>query len=416
MDKKIPEIRFKGLEGEWKTIPLSDIAIRIAVKNDGAKVTLPLTISAQYGLIAQEDFFNSRIAAKDVSGYYVIHKGEFAYNRSSSDGSPFGAVKRLDNYEDGVLSTLYLVFKLTESKISSDYITVYFDTDSWHQHISGCAAEGARNHGLLNITSEDFFKTPVNLPTTVEEQSKIAKLFTTIDKLIDKLEQKLEKLRNIKQALLNQMFINVNGGGYETPLLRFARYNEPWVMKQLGEYLSVFDEKNQNEQYDKHSIFSVSRKLGIVNQIAYQGKSFAGSSLKNYRVVHADNIVYTKSPLKEQPYGIIKSNVNGNGIVSALYAVYRTGEDVISEFVQTYFESDTRLNNYLRRLVNKGAKNTLLVSDEDALNGIVAFPKRDEQTQITMLFSGLGSVINKQEAKLAKLRNTKQSLLHKMFV
>lgn len=416
MERKIPKIRFKEFDGEWETIPLSNIAIRVTVKNDGAKVTLPLTISAQYGLIAQEDFFNNRIAAKDVSGYYVINKGEFAYNRSSSDSSPFGAVKRLDDYKDGVLSTLYFVFKLTCQEISSDYITVYFDTDSWHQYIAGCAAEGARNHGLLNISSVDFFMTPVNLPAIVEEQGKIAKLFTTIDKLINKLEQKLEKLHNIKQALLNQMFINIHRGGYEAPLLRFVGYNEPWVMKQLGDYLSVSDEKNQNDQYDKYSIFSVSRKLGVINQIAYQGKSFAGASLKNYRVVHTDNVVYTKSPLKEQPFGIIKSNANEDGIVSALYAVYRTGQEVISNFVQTYFESDNRLNDYLRRLVNKGAKNTLLVSDEDALNGIVAFPKKDEQTQITMLFSALGSVIDQQEVKLEKLRSTKQSLLQKMFV
>lgn len=186
-------------------------------------------------------------------------------------------------------------------------------------------------------------------------------------------------------------------------------------MKQLGEYLFVSDEKNQKEQYDKNSIFSVSRKFGVINQIAYQGKSLAGTSLKNYRIVHTDNIVYTKSPLKEQPYGIIKSNAINDGIVSALYAVYKTGE-MLSKFVQTYFESDSRLNDYLRRLVNKGAKNTLLVSDEDVLKGIVTFPAKDEQAQITMLFTALGLLIDKQELKIAKLQHAKQSLLRKMFV
>lgn len=206
------------------------------------------------------------------------------------------------------------------------------------------------------------------------------------------------------------------GGGCETPILRFAGYKEPWLMKQLNEYLSVSEETNQNNLYNKHSIFSVSKRFGVINQIAYQGKSFAGTSLKNYRIVHNKNVVYTKSPLKEQPYGIIKSNINEDGIVSPLYAVYRTREEVVSEFVQTYFELDSRLNDYLQCLVNKGAKNTLLVSDEDALKGIVVFPKKDEQSQITGLFSVLGSVMDEQENRIAKLRQTKQSLLRKMFV
>lgn len=212
MEKNKPEIRFKGFEEEWVSTTLKEISYRVVTKNDGSKVTLPLTISAQYGLIAQEEFFNNRIAAKDISGYYVIAKGEFAYNRSSSDGSPFGAVKRLEAYDAGVLSTLYLVFKLTDESIVSDYVANYFSSDKWHTHISECAAEGARNHGLLNISSDDFMETVVNRPTSVFEQQKIAKLLTTLDKLIRKLELKLEKLRCIKQSLLKQMFTNVNGG------------------------------------------------------------------------------------------------------------------------------------------------------------------------------------------------------------
>lgn len=211
--KNVPEIRFKGYEGEWTTCTLNSFTERIVRKNTNNECSLPLTISAQYGLIDQNEFFNSRIASKDVSRYYLVRKGEFAYNKSTSDGYPFGVVKRLDKYPNGVLSTLYIVFNVNEEKVDSDFLTVYFDTNNWHGHISSCAAEGARNHGLLNISSDDFFKLGVSMPKKESEQKKISKMITTLDSLISKLEQKLEKLRNIKQSLLNQMFVNVNRGG-----------------------------------------------------------------------------------------------------------------------------------------------------------------------------------------------------------
>ena len=172
MEKKKPQIRFNSFEEEWVTTTLGDIAVRVVSKNDDNGVILPLTISAQYGLISQTEFFNSRIAAKDVRGYYVIKKGEFAYNRSTSEFSPFGAVKRLDRYDAGVLSTLYIVFRLSSEQIQSNYLVNYFSTSNWHQYIVENAAEGARNHGLLNITAEDFLKIPIKAPIEPEEQKK----------------------------------------------------------------------------------------------------------------------------------------------------------------------------------------------------------------------------------------------------
>ena len=201
-----PEIRFKGYTDKWGVKELWEVAMRVVSKNEDNRVTLPLTISAQYGLISQTDFFNNRIAAKDVRKYYVIKKGEFAYNRSASEGSPFGAVKRLDRYNAGVLSTLYLVFRISSEEIDSNYLVCYFSTDSWHKHIEENAAEGARNHGLLNITSEDFFTTPIKVPMKKEEQSKVALSIRTLEEALIKESTKLTKLRNIKQSLLQKMF------------------------------------------------------------------------------------------------------------------------------------------------------------------------------------------------------------------
>lgn len=200
------------------------------------------------------------------------------------------------------------------------------------------------------------------------------------------------------------------------PEIRFNGFEGEWVRHSLNYYLTVSSEKNQEGQYSKYDIYSVSREYGVINQIEYQGKSFAGASLLNYSVIQTEDIVYTKSPLKSQPYGIIKVNSDKSGIVSALYGVFHPQESVCSYFVQVYFNLDHRLNSYLRPLVNKGAKNTLLISDADALQGEVIFPSRDEQEKLVSFFTTLDKLIAKLEAKLDKLRKLKQALLEKIFV
>ena len=202
-----PLIRFKGFEDEWSVIALNDISERITRKNTNNESSLPLTISAQYGLINQNDFFNSRIASKDVSGYYLIKKGEFAYNKSTSDGYPVGAVKRLDKYEMGVLSTLYILFALKKEKLKSDFLSTFFETGKWHEHIYQCASEGARNHGLLNISSDDFLKLKILAPKAKNEQALISEFVMLMDRLVNESTDKLSKFRSMKHSLLQKMFI-----------------------------------------------------------------------------------------------------------------------------------------------------------------------------------------------------------------
>ena len=169
----------------WEQRKLSDIVERVTRKNENLESELPLTISAQYGLIDQNEFFDKRIASRDVSGYYLLKKGEFAYNKSTSSDAPWGAVKRLDRYEMGVLSTLYIVFALKEDgNIDSDFLVSYYDTDCWHKGVQAIAAEGARNHGLLNITPADYFETVLTVPSDVKEQHQIGTFFARLDNLI----------------------------------------------------------------------------------------------------------------------------------------------------------------------------------------------------------------------------------------
>jgi len=192
----------------WEQRKLGEIADRVVRKNINNESTLPLTISAQYGLIDQVIYFNNRVASRDVSNYYLVLNGEFAYNKSTSDGFPYGAVKRLDLYRKGVLSTLYIVFCIkNKKKTNSDFLTFFFDTDRWHKGVYERAAEGARNHGLLNISADDFFDIDLSLPKSEQEQAVIGAYFKQLDNLITLHQSKLKLLKQIKQSMQNGLFI-----------------------------------------------------------------------------------------------------------------------------------------------------------------------------------------------------------------
>lgn len=169
----------------WEQRKLGDIAQRVTRKNQNLESELPLTISAQYGLIDQYEFFDKRIASKDISGYYLVKNGEFAYNKSTSNDAPWGAIKRLDRYENGVVSTLYIVFSIKDQEqTDSDFLVTYYDTDLWRKGVKMVAAEGARNHGLLNIAPADFLDTTLAMPPSHQEQQRIGRFFSDLEETI----------------------------------------------------------------------------------------------------------------------------------------------------------------------------------------------------------------------------------------
>ncbi|WP_333680627.1 restriction endonuclease subunit S [Prevotella pectinovora] len=205
-NKKNPMCRIEGFEQALSTYKMCDFSSRITTKNKDSKCSLVLTIAAQYGLVNQESFFNKSVASDNLTGYYLLHKGEFAYNRSYSAGYDWGAVKRLDNYDEGVLSTLYICFKINETIVDSDYLAYYFESTKWHRGLSDIAGEGARNHGLLNVSITDYFNTKHRFPV-IEEQKAIAKMLNTITEKERKATLLGECYQKQKQYLLRQMFI-----------------------------------------------------------------------------------------------------------------------------------------------------------------------------------------------------------------
>ena len=203
------EIRFKDENGneypEWNKEHLGNLVERVVRKNKGNISNRPLTISAQYGLVDQEEFFNKVVASSNLEGYYLLENGEFAYNKSYSNGYPFGAIKRLDKYDNGAVSTLYICFK-PKNGLSSDFLCYYFESDMWHKEVAMVAVEGARNHGLLNISVGDFFDTLHKVPCK-KEQIQIANFLNNISNLLYKEENKFKELQKWKKALLQQMFV-----------------------------------------------------------------------------------------------------------------------------------------------------------------------------------------------------------------
>ena len=206
---------------DWEQRKLGDLVDRVTRKNQDLVSELPLTISAQYGLIDQNEFFDKRVASKDVSGYYLIENGEFAYNKSTSTDAPWGAIKRLDRYENGVLSTLYIVFGIKENNpIDSDFLVSYYSTNLWHKGIHEIAAEGARNHGLLNIAPADFFETKLMIPQDIEEQKKIGKYFEELERLITLHHHKLFIINGLKLFTVMQckchLLLNISNKNKKT--------------------------------------------------------------------------------------------------------------------------------------------------------------------------------------------------------
>ena len=198
-----PALRFPGFTGEWQEKKLNEVFSRVTRKNAENNQNV-LTISAQYGLISQLEFFKKSVASSDLTGYYLLHKGEFAYNKSSSQGRPVGAIKPLRLYDKGVVSTLYICFKCNNPE-EIDFWEQYFDAGILDSEILSIAQEGARNHGLLNVSTVDFFGLNVILPTP-PEMKKIAECLSSFDDVITAAENELDSLKAHKKGLMQQLF------------------------------------------------------------------------------------------------------------------------------------------------------------------------------------------------------------------
>ena len=200
------------------------------------------------------------------------------------------------------------------------------------------------------------------------------------------------------------------------PLIRFPEFKDVWEHKQLNELLSEAKKRNEDLKYGKDEVLSVSGELGIVNQIEHLGRSYAGVSVHQYHVVEVGDIVYTKSPLKANPFGIIKLNKGKAGIVSTLYAVYKVNQQTAyGPFIDYYFSLDANTNRYLRPLVKKGAKNDMKINNAYVLHDRIFAPTIPEQKRIASFFTVLDKKIAELKQKKNLLEQYKKGVMQKLF-
>ena len=408
---KVPAIRFAGFTDPWEQRKLSEVA------TFGGGHTPPMADPDNY-----EDGYVLWVTSQDVKSNYLDRTTTQITEKGAKELTLYPAGSLVMVTRSGILRHTLPVAELRKPSTVNQDIRVILPQGE-------CCGEWllqffiSHNKELLlefgktgtTVESVDFGKIKdmlLYMPSTVEQQQ-IGDFFAKLDSLITLHQRKYDKLVVFKKSMLEKMFPK---DGESVPEIRFAGFTDPWEQRKLGDYVVVSTAKNADGRFNKEDVLSVSGEYGIVNQIAFQGRSFAGSSVLNYGIVNTGDIVYTKSPLNSNPYGIIKVNKGIPGIVSTLYAVYRPQDNVHTNFIQVYFEQHERMNNYMHPLVNKGAKNDMKVTAENALKGVVTFPSREEQVIISEFFDRLDSLITLHQRKLELLRNIKKSLLDKMFV
>ena len=261
-----------------------------------------------------------------------------------------------------------------------------------------------------NLVSSSNFA----VPQAKDEQKSIAYFFKSLHNQINATTSKLNSLKQVKAASLQAMFPQE---GETVPRLRFKGFDGEWKQVKLEECLEISKERNLDNKYGKEDVLSVSEEDGVCNQIKLLGRSYAGKSVTNYKVLRTNQIVYTKSPLRAKPYGIIKINKGEIGIVSVLYAVYNAKDGIWPDFINYYFEPCDRINNYLLPLINKGAKNTMNISDDMSLQGEIMIPcDSKEQIYIASYLKTMDAQISLYSQRLEKLKQIKSACLDSMFV
>ena len=414
---RVPAVRFEGFTDPWEQRKLGDIAQRITRKNEDES-DLPLTISAQYGLVDQRTFFNNQVASKDMSGYHLLREGEFAYNKSTSGDSPWGAVKRLEKYEKGCVSTLYICFGLHGA--DPGLLVTYYETDRWYKAVQMIAAEGARNHGLLNISPDDFFDTVLTLPSSRREQNRIGTLFAHLDSLITLHQRKYEKLCVVKKSLLDKMFPKP---GELYPEIRFEGFTDPWEQRKLGELIS---ELSSGKSVNSEKGVVGPSDIGVLKTSCVSYDTFDPNECK--RVVESE-VGMVACPVEAETLIVSRMNtpdrVGACGFVpddrpnlflpDRLWKVRLTSE-ANPYLVFVLLVSDA----YKARLkgMASGTSGSMHNIPKDSFRDLyIVLPKGSkEQRAIGTLFARLDSLITLHQRKLELLKNLKAACLDKMFV
>ena len=401
-----PKIRLKGFSGDWEDTTIGNIA---TVVGGGT----PSTINPLYWNGPIQWFTPS-----EVGHTKYVEKSERTITKDGIDGSSariIPANSLLLSSRATIGEASINICECTTNQGFQSLVPINVDLEFLYSLMITKKSDLLRESNgstFLEISASKVKSIDICVPEKNEQQA-LGSYFQHLDYLIQSTAKKIESLKQVKAASLQSMFPQE---GETTPRVRFKGFEGEWENKTLGECLTINNERNQSNLYGINDVLSVSDEVGVVNQIKLLGRSYAGKSVANYRVLKTNQIVYTKSPLKSKPYGIVKVNKGAIGIVSVLYAVYDANENVYPDYIHYYFEPTHRINNYLLPLINKGAKNTMNISDEMALTGHVWIPSFEEQKKIAIYLQVLDNQIILQTQRLEKLKQIKSACLDNMFV
>ena len=405
--EKRPKLRFPGFDEPWRAERLSDFAGRVTRKNSQNQTDLPLTISSKDGLVDQVSYFNKTVASKDMSGYYLLLNGEFAYNKSYSVGYDFGSIKRLDRYPMGALSTLYICFTLKEH--DSDFIKAYFDSLKWYREIYMISAEGARNHGLLNVPTDDFFLTKHYLPYNLSEQRKIADFMIALERRIDAQQSLVDNLKKYKRGVFEAIFSHK---------LRLVPKEEQrdWKIFKLSDFASRITRKNNGTT---DIPLTISAQYGLIDQRNFFSKVVASADMSSYYLLRKGEYAYNHSTSNEYPFGSIKRlELYDEGAVSTLYLCFSVNENImVNDFVKWYFESSQWYRS-INEICAEGARNhgLLNVPTDGFFNTTHILPTdTKEQTVIATFLSLIQEKLEISQKRLNELTELRNGLMQQLF-
>ncbi|MDU6209456.1 MAG: restriction endonuclease subunit S [Clostridium perfringens] len=423
MGKKVREgykkTDFGEIPIEWKVKKFRDIFERIVEKNKNNISDNVLTISAQNGLINQEKFFNKSVASKNTSNYFLLKKGDFAYNKSYSSGYPMGAIKRLNSYNKGIVSPLYICFRIKDENINSDFYEQFFEYDLFDKAISGIAQEGARNHGLLNVAVNEFFDLPIIVPTK-EEQKKIAEILSTVDKQIENTEKLIQKNQELKKGLMQQL-LTKGIGHTEFNKTEFGDIPKEWsvissnkVFNVITDYVAngSFADLAKNVEYKEYEEYAI-----LVRLTDYKN---------NYKgpFIYVDKNAYDflgKSKLEEND--IIISNVGAYaGYVFRSPSIKKPitlGPNAIlvrsnenRDFLYYWLSSDIGQKK-IREIISTTAQPKFNKTDFKKIK--LPIPSLDEQEKIALILSSIDKKIEQDKYKKEKLEEVKKGLMQNLL-
>ena len=403
-----PKVRFKKDDGSsypaWNDVFLGDIATRVSRKNANGETDRPLTIASIEGLVDQRTYFGKTIASKDMSGYFLLKNGEYAYNKSYSAGYDYGSIKRLDKYDMGALSTLYICFALNKDQ-NTDFYDCYFNGLSWYNQMPQICAEGARNHGLLNVSSNDFFKIRLSVPSSKEEQQKIADFLSSVDKVITASEEEVANLETQKKAVMKKVF---------SQEVRFKRADgsdfpewEETLVRDIGTVVTGNTPPTKEEDNYGGAYLWVSPADIVANQYVYNtAKTLSDKGWSVARHLPAGSVLVT-CIASIGKNSILATKGSCNQQINAIIPNGKMLPHFILEAVN-YKEHDLQL------LGGNGGMKIVSKSLFEAFE--LPFPCFEEQRLIADFLSDFDEAIAAAKKELERWKELKKGLLQQMFV